>query len=328
MFDHVGLSVRDYAASRAFYEHALTPLGYTVVMGGDDWKGAGFGDRGKPEFWIVQRDPVGTGTHVAFHCADRASVDAFHAAALAAGGTDNGAPGVREADVRPRRSQRPRLRGEPRVLRAGARAARLPGRDGRATSGRAPASAPGQAGVLDRPARPGRHRHARRVPLRRPRDGRRVPRRRARRGRHRQRRPRRPRAVPPDLLRRVRARPRRQQRRGRLPPRAWTKPRASRQRARPSGVGMAASKPSVRSTTVSAERRPQDLDEQHFARDRRRDALHRGSPHPRRACGRGAAARRRGRAPRSRRSRRRRTSSATSPAGSARAPSSRSRRNS
>ena len=96
MFDHVGLNVRDYAASRAFYVRALAPLGYTVVMGGDEWKGAGFGDRGKPEFWIVQRDPVGTGTHVAFHCADRATVDAFHAAALAAGGTDNGAPGLRE----------------------------------------------------------------------------------------------------------------------------------------------------------------------------------------------------------------------------------------
>jgi catechol 2,3-dioxygenase-like lactoylglutathione lyase family enzyme len=96
MFDHVGLNVRDYAASRAFYEQALAPLGYRVVFDGSEWNGAGFGTSDKPEFWIMQRDPVGTGTHVAFQCDDRATVDAFHAAALAAGGTDNGAPGVRE----------------------------------------------------------------------------------------------------------------------------------------------------------------------------------------------------------------------------------------
>lgn len=96
MLDHVGLNVNDYATSRRFYEQALAPLGYEVVMADDAWKGAGFGRDGKPFFWIVQRDPVGTGTHVAFHCTDRATVDAFHAAALAAGGADNGGPGVRE----------------------------------------------------------------------------------------------------------------------------------------------------------------------------------------------------------------------------------------
>jgi catechol 2,3-dioxygenase-like lactoylglutathione lyase family enzyme len=96
MFDHVGLNVKDYAASRAFYEQALAPLGYGVVMGSDEWKGVGFGTDGKPSFWVTQREPYGTGTHVAFHCPDRASVDAFHAAALAAGGADNGAPGIRE----------------------------------------------------------------------------------------------------------------------------------------------------------------------------------------------------------------------------------------
>jgi len=97
MFDHVGLNVRDYAVSRAFYEQALAPLGYRVVFDGAQWNGAGFGTSDdKPEFWIMQREPYGTGTHVAFHCDDRPTVDAFHAAALAAGGTDNGAPGVRE----------------------------------------------------------------------------------------------------------------------------------------------------------------------------------------------------------------------------------------
>lgn len=96
MFDHIGLNVSDYAASRAFYEQALAPLGYRVVFDGSDWNGAGFGTGDHPEFWIMQREPYGAGTHVAFHCEDRATVDAFHAAALAAGGVDNGAPGVRE----------------------------------------------------------------------------------------------------------------------------------------------------------------------------------------------------------------------------------------
>jgi catechol 2,3-dioxygenase-like lactoylglutathione lyase family enzyme len=96
MFDHVGLNVRDYAASRAFYELALAPLGYGIVMAFDEWKAAGFGADGRPQLWISEREPFGTGTHVAFTCADRATVDAFHEAALAAGGLDNGAPGVRE----------------------------------------------------------------------------------------------------------------------------------------------------------------------------------------------------------------------------------------
>jgi catechol 2,3-dioxygenase-like lactoylglutathione lyase family enzyme len=96
MFDHVGLNVKDYAASRAFYEGALAPLGYEVVMAFEEWKAAGFGTAEAPEFWISQREPCGAGAHVAFRCDDRATVDAFHAAALAAGGTDNGPPGVRE----------------------------------------------------------------------------------------------------------------------------------------------------------------------------------------------------------------------------------------
>jgi catechol 2,3-dioxygenase-like lactoylglutathione lyase family enzyme len=97
VFDHVGLNVKNYAASRAFYEQALAPLGYRVVMAFDQWKAAGFGtDDDKPEFWVSEREPLGAGTHVAFACADRATVDAFHEAALAAGGVDNGPPGVRE----------------------------------------------------------------------------------------------------------------------------------------------------------------------------------------------------------------------------------------
>jgi catechol 2,3-dioxygenase-like lactoylglutathione lyase family enzyme len=96
MFDHVGLNVKDYPASRAFYEAALAPLGYKVVLAFDEHKAVGFGTADKPEFWVVEREPLGTGTHVAFACGDRATVDAFYEAAVAAGGTDNGPPGVRE----------------------------------------------------------------------------------------------------------------------------------------------------------------------------------------------------------------------------------------
>ena len=96
MFDHVGLNVQDYAASRDFYERALAPLGYAVIMAFDEWKSCGFGTDEKPTFWIFEREPVTTGTHVAFTVADRTIVDAFHEAALDAGGIDNGRPGVRE----------------------------------------------------------------------------------------------------------------------------------------------------------------------------------------------------------------------------------------
>jgi catechol 2,3-dioxygenase-like lactoylglutathione lyase family enzyme len=95
VFDHVGLNVRDYATSRAFYEAALAPLGYRVVFTFEGISaGFGAGDRGR--FWVNQREPDGTGTHVAFEAAERSAVDAFYEAAIAAGGRDNGAPGPRE----------------------------------------------------------------------------------------------------------------------------------------------------------------------------------------------------------------------------------------
>src|SRR5919109_2147203 len=93
MFDHIGLNVSDYGASRAFYERALAPLGFRIVMEFTAGKAGAFGQSEKPTFWIHERPPFGTGTHVAFTCDSRDSVDAFHAAALAAGGTDNGGPG-------------------------------------------------------------------------------------------------------------------------------------------------------------------------------------------------------------------------------------------
>jgi catechol 2,3-dioxygenase-like lactoylglutathione lyase family enzyme len=95
MIDHAGFGVADYARSKAFYERALAPLGITLLME-PMGRAAGFGDHGKPYFWIEDGRAVVTEVHVAFAAADRATVDAFHAAALEAGGTDNGAPGVRE----------------------------------------------------------------------------------------------------------------------------------------------------------------------------------------------------------------------------------------
>ncbi len=92
MIDHVILGVEDVDASRAFYEQALAPLGIGVVMAMPG--GAGFGREGKPVFWIADREPSGP-VHVAFTSPDRPTVDAFHAAALAAGGRDHGAPGLR-----------------------------------------------------------------------------------------------------------------------------------------------------------------------------------------------------------------------------------------
>lgn len=98
MLDHVGIEVSDLARSRAFYEAALEPLGIRPLMEFDG--GIGFGketEHGpKPFFWIYQRGrPAVSGAHVAFGVREADQVDAFHAAALAAGGTDNGAPGAR-----------------------------------------------------------------------------------------------------------------------------------------------------------------------------------------------------------------------------------------
>jgi catechol 2,3-dioxygenase-like lactoylglutathione lyase family enzyme len=96
VFDHVSLNVSDYEVSKQFYEQTLAPLGYSVRVEFADWKSAGFGAEGvASDFWIGERDPTGTGMHVAFQAPDRATVDAFHAAGLAAGGADNGAPGIR-----------------------------------------------------------------------------------------------------------------------------------------------------------------------------------------------------------------------------------------
>lgn len=100
MLDHVGITVADFARSRRFYRQALAPLGIDVVMDIDPaltggTSHAGFGAHGKPFFWIGDAATAAAGVHVAFIAASRAAVDAFHHAALAAGGSDNGAPGLR-----------------------------------------------------------------------------------------------------------------------------------------------------------------------------------------------------------------------------------------
>jgi catechol 2,3-dioxygenase-like lactoylglutathione lyase family enzyme len=93
MFDHIGFPVRDPAKSRAFYLAALAPLGLGVVMEFPGW--VAFGPPGRPQFWLGGNGAPPSGVHVAFMAENREQVRAFHAAALAAGGTDNGAPGLR-----------------------------------------------------------------------------------------------------------------------------------------------------------------------------------------------------------------------------------------
>ncbi len=97
MLDHLGIDVSEYARSKAFYEAALKPLGFEVLMEPIP-NACGFGDpeKGMPFFWVYDRDEVNKGVHVAFNASDRETVDAFHAAALEAGAQDNGGPGVRE----------------------------------------------------------------------------------------------------------------------------------------------------------------------------------------------------------------------------------------
>jgi catechol 2,3-dioxygenase-like lactoylglutathione lyase family enzyme len=97
VLDHIGIGVADYEHSKAFYEQALEPLGYKLLL---EFSGAaagfGEGDGGRPSFFIeAQGQPARGRLHIAFGAERRELVDAFHAAALGAGGTDNGAPGIR-----------------------------------------------------------------------------------------------------------------------------------------------------------------------------------------------------------------------------------------
>ncbi|MVA12235.1 VOC family protein [Agrobacterium vitis] len=102
MINHVEFPVAEAEGARRFYEAALAPLGLTLVISIDPARtphgGAryGFGKNGYPSLWIHQQGGAKLPIHIAFTADDRLAVDAFHAAALANGGTDNGAPGIRE----------------------------------------------------------------------------------------------------------------------------------------------------------------------------------------------------------------------------------------
>jgi len=100
VIDHIGFSVSDYPRAKAFYLKALAPLGYTLIMEVEQetekgFPAAGFGADGKPDFWIGGEGGLNKAVHVAITANDRAAVDAFYNAAIAAGARDNGAPGIR-----------------------------------------------------------------------------------------------------------------------------------------------------------------------------------------------------------------------------------------
>ena len=105
MIDHLSVTVADIERARRFYDAVLAPLGGRRMMDVEDepeFVAAGYGTReGEPAFWIGAGKPARgvpappDGQHVAFTAPDRGAVDAFHRGALAAGGRDNGAPGIR-----------------------------------------------------------------------------------------------------------------------------------------------------------------------------------------------------------------------------------------
>ncbi|MFO0665481.1 MAG: VOC family protein [Polyangiaceae bacterium] len=100
MIDHTGFLVSDPKKSRAFYDAALAPLGYRVLMEiPTEHTGGrvvlGYGEPPKPDFWVAEGPPNEPRVHIAFRAASHAQVDAFYKAAIAAGGKDNGPPGPR-----------------------------------------------------------------------------------------------------------------------------------------------------------------------------------------------------------------------------------------
>lgn len=94
MLDHVTVGVTDIGRATAFYDQALRPLGIARLYS-EGGTFAGYGAKPKAFFWIGRRHEPQTSAHIAFTAPDRATVDRFHQAALAAGGKDNGSPGLR-----------------------------------------------------------------------------------------------------------------------------------------------------------------------------------------------------------------------------------------
>ena len=94
ILDHIGIAVSNFEQSKHFFCSALAPLGIELIMEVHGWVGLGRG--GKPELWFGVHTEPQRPMHIAFVAENREQVRAFHAAAIAAGGTDNGAPGIRE----------------------------------------------------------------------------------------------------------------------------------------------------------------------------------------------------------------------------------------
>jgi catechol 2,3-dioxygenase-like lactoylglutathione lyase family enzyme len=100
MLDHIGIAASDVKRSKTFYEHALKPLGISIQMPptpemlAAGYEGYGFGEAGHPYFWVGSAGPS-SAIHIAFAAQSRSDVDAFYEAAIAAGGRDNGGPGIR-----------------------------------------------------------------------------------------------------------------------------------------------------------------------------------------------------------------------------------------
>ena len=95
MFDHVKFGVSDYAASKAFFLTALEPLGVAVVSEGPPTYGVELSAKGTASLCLYQTNEKPAHLHLAFTAENRRQVDAFHRAAMEAGGKDNGAPGLR-----------------------------------------------------------------------------------------------------------------------------------------------------------------------------------------------------------------------------------------
>ncbi|MDH4225799.1 MAG: VOC family protein [Deltaproteobacteria bacterium] len=100
MIDHTGINVSDLKKSLPFYKAALASIGYELIMeipgpNPGDPPVAGFGKPPVPDFWVGQGAPQKPHVHVAFRASSREQVDEFYRAAIAAGGRDNGAPGLR-----------------------------------------------------------------------------------------------------------------------------------------------------------------------------------------------------------------------------------------
>ncbi len=100
MIDHTGIIVSDFERSKKFYTDTLAAIGYTLIVElpasvTGDANVAGFGENGKPDFWVISGTPNKPPIHVAFRVNKRETVEAFHKAGLIAGSNDNGQPGIR-----------------------------------------------------------------------------------------------------------------------------------------------------------------------------------------------------------------------------------------